>query len=128
MMRRIMIRLIPAIILVGLLVQCENNEDFKYDLKLLTGTEWGIPQIQETGPAGGDFAKNSPTIFYEDSRVSFGGVSDFWKVSGSTSLLIEQRQQIWQVLELTENKLHVEVLKYPNGEFMVRVIFNPLDQ
>jgi len=127
-MRRIIIRLFPTIILIGLLIQCENNEDFKYDLNLLTDTEWGIPQIQETGPTGGDFAKNSPTIFYEDGRVTFGGVSDFWKVSSSTSLLIEQRQQIWQVLELTENKLHVEVLKYPNGEFMVRVIFSPIDK
>jgi len=114
---------------VGLLLAgCEQEKDFAYDIELLTGTEWGLPQVQETGPAEGSFNRSSPNIFYEDGRVSFGGRTDFWRVRDSRSLLIEQRQEIWQVLNLTEDELHVEVLKYPNGDFMVNAIFYPLPE
>ena len=119
---------IIALFMVLLTASCEQEKDFAYDINLLTGTEWGLPQVQETGPAGGSFNRSSPNIFYEDGRVQLGSRTDFWRIRDSRSLLIEQRQQIWQVLNLTENELRVEVLKYPNGEFMVNVIFKPLQE
>jgi len=119
---------IISVLFFLLFVQCEKDKDFKYDLNLLTGKEWDMPQIQYTGPSGGDFILGSPTKFYEDGRVTFAGRTDYWQVRDSRSLLIQQRQQIWQVLELTENKLRVEVLKYPNGEFLVQAIFYPLEK
>ena len=125
-MRNKIIGLLSVLLFLSF-VQCEEDEGFKYDVNLLTGKEWGVPQIQETGPSGGDFILGSPTKFYEDGRVTFAGRTDYWQVRDSRSLLIQQRQQIWQVLELTENKLRVEVLKYPNGEFLVRAIFYPLE-
>jgi len=125
-MRNKIIGLLSVLLLLTF-VTCEKEEEFKYDLNLLTGKEWDMPQIQETGPSGGDFIQGSPTVFYEDGRVTFAGKTDFWQVSDSRSLLIQERQQIWQVLELTENKLYVEVLKYPNGEFLVRAIFYPIE-
>jgi hypothetical protein len=119
---------IISLFMILLITGCEQEKDFAYDIELLTGTEWGLPRIQETGPAGGGFVQSSPNVFYEDGRVSFGGRTDFWRVRDSRSLLIEQRQEIWQVLNLTENELHVEVLKYPNGEFMVNAIYYPLEE
>ena len=119
---------IIALFMAFLLVGCEQEKDFAYDINLLTGTEWGLPRIQETGPAGGSFIQSSPNTFYENGRVSFGGRTDFWRVRNSRSLFIEQRQEIWQVRNLTENELHVEVLKYPNSEFVVRAIFYPLEE
>lgn len=114
-----------AVCFLLIFCQCEKEKEFEYDLNLLTGTVWGIPHIEEQSSSAGDFIQASPTVFHEDGRVTFGGRSDFWQVRDSRSLLIQQRQQIWQVLELTESKLHVEVLKYPNGEFLVRAIFYP---
>ena len=106
---------------------CENEKHFKYDLDLLTDTTWGVPEIQETGPSEENFNQVAPTKFYENGRVTFAGRADYWQVKDSRSLLIQERQQIWQILELTEEKLYVEVLKYPNGEFLVRAIFYPVD-
>ena len=117
-----------AVCLLLMFCQCEKEKDFKYDIHLLTATEWGIPEIQEGGPSGGNFDQVAPTRFYEDGRVTFAGRSDFWQVRDSRSLLIQERQQIWQILELTENKLHVEVFTYPNSEFVVRAIFYPLEE
>ncbi|HKL37381.1 MAG TPA: hypothetical protein VJ876_00710 [Bacteroidales bacterium] len=117
-----------SLFMVLLIAGCEQEKDFAYDIELLTGNEWGLPRIQETGPASSSFIQSSPNIFYEDGRVSFGGRTDFWRVRDSRSLQIEQRQEIWQVLNLTENELHVEVLTYPNGKFKVNAIFYPLEQ
>lgn len=126
-MRNKIIGLLSVLLLLAF-VQCEKEEEFKYDLNLLTGKQWGIPEIQEIGPSGGNFDQVAPTRFYEDGRVTFAGRSDFWQVRDSRSLLIQERQQIWQILELTENKLHVEVFTYPNSEFVVRAIFHPLEE
>ena len=116
-----------AVCLLLFISACEK-EEFRYDLELLTGTEWGIPQVLETGPSGGSFIQTSPNVFYEDGRVSFGGSIDFWQVRDSRSLHLQRREQIWQVLELTENKLSVDVLKFPNGDFLFEVDFYPLEE
>ena len=116
-----------AVLFMLFFASCEE-EEFQYDLDLLTGTEWGIPRILETGPSGGVFIQTSPNVFYKDGRVSFGGKTDFWQVRDSRSLLIQQREQIWQVLELSDNKLHVEVLKFPDGEFLVNAVFYPIEE
>ena len=107
---------------------CEQEKDFQYDINLLTGTEWGLPRILESGPAASGFVQSSPNVFYEDGRASFGGRSDFWQVRDSRSLLIEQRQEIWQVLNLTEDELQVEVLTFPNGKFKVNAVFHPVEE
>mgnify|MGYP006276152479 CR=1 FL=1 len=106
---------------------CEKDKDFQYDINHLIGTEWGIPHIQDTGPGYTGYNMSAPMVFHDDGRVTFGSTqTDFWEVRDSRSLLIQKRSQIWQVLDLSENKLHVEVLKHPTGEFLMNAIFYPM--
>ncbi|GEM_PF-1835472 len=114
---------IVGLLFIFFLTQCEQEKEFKYDVHLLTGKHWGIPEVLERGPSSEPWLPGSPTVFYKDGRVSFGGRLDSWQVLDSESLLIQQRKENWQVLELTENKLLVEVLSHPEGQFIVRAVF-----
>jgi hypothetical protein len=113
-----------AVVMVLSLVSCEQEKEFAYNIDYLIDNRWGIPRIQE---GGSGFDKSHPVVFHKDGHVTFGGRTDFWQVRGSRSLLIQERSQIWQVLELTENKFHVEVLKHPNGKFIANVIYYPAE-
>jgi|SRR6056297_391422 len=117
--------ILPLAIL--LLWSCEKDKDFKYDLDKLIGTRWGIPQVEEVAPGVGNYDQSAPTVFYEDGRVSFGDSRfDTWEVYGSKSLHIFDKKQIWQVISLSENELHVEKLSYPNGNFILRCKYYPM--
>ncbi len=113
------------IIIILCLVSCEKDEEFAYNIDDLIGTEWGLPQVEEGSV---EYIEAAPTVFHEDGRVTFGGLDyDFWEVKTSRSILLRQRSQVWQILDLTEDKLYVEKLNYTNGKFLVRCIYYPED-
>ena len=102
---------------------CEQDKDFAYDMDLLVGTEWGTPQVNQ-----GSYSLAAPTVFKKDGTVTFGGTQqDTWDVRDSRSLFIQRRSEIWQVLTLTETKLAVDILKYPDGEFKASCVFRPME-
>lgn len=101
---------------------CEKDKDFAWDMDLLIGTQWGIPQVTE-----GSYSMAAPTIFYEDGTVTFGGsITDLWEVRDSRSLYIQRRAEIWQVIQLTESRLVVDILEYPQGNFKASCTYEPL--
>ncbi len=108
------------------LLQCEDQE-FKYDKELLTGPTWGLPEIVDSGPGAGDFLQASTTKFHENGRVVIGGRTDYWKVMSSSSILLQERNQQWFIINLTEDKLEVEINKHPAGEYMVHAVFRPVE-
>ena len=105
-------------------ISCEKDEDFAYDIDLLTGTKWGTPQVEQ-----GSYDLSAPTVFKEDGTVTFGNTrTDTWDVRDSRSLFIQRRSEIWQVLNLTETRLKVDILKYPGGEFKATCIYQPMKE
>src|SRR6056297_767685 len=112
-----------------LIISCEKDKDFKYDMNDLIDTEWGVPEIEELAPGVVEYDKSAPTIFYENGQVQFGNSRfDSWEVYDSESLHIFDKQQIWQVIKLTDNELHVEKLKYPGGSFILRCKYYPMTE
>jgi hypothetical protein len=118
--------LLFSIIIIITHISCEKDEDFAYDINNLIGTEWGYPEIEE---GSADYIEPTPTVFHEDGRVTFGGtINDFWQIKDSRSILIQQRSEIWHIMQLTENKMYVEKLRYPNGKFLVRCTYYPVQE
>lgn len=106
------------------LFSCEKDEEFAYDMDLLVDKEWGVPQVNQ-----GSYDQSAPTVFKEDGTVTFGGTrQDTWDVRDSRSLFIQRRSEIWQVLNLTETRLEVDILKYPEGDFKASCVFRPLEK
>jgi hypothetical protein len=120
------INIVFVLLLSLFFMQCED-EGFKYDKKLLTEPTWGLPEIKDSGPAGSDFIQTSPTNFREDGRVTIGGRTYYWRVMNSRSILIERRNQQWFIIDLTEDRLEVEINKHPAGEYMVHAVFRPVE-
>jgi hypothetical protein len=122
-MKQIRKCLILFLVVIPFLFSCEQDEDFAYDMDLLVGTEWGVPQVNQ-----GSYSLPAPTVFKEDGTVTFGGThQDTWDVRDSRSLFIQRRSEIWQVLTLTETRLEVDILKYPDGEFKASCVFRPME-
>jgi len=108
---------------VAFVVSCENDKDFAYDLDLLIGTKWGVPQVSE-----GSYDLAAPTVFKEDGTVTFGGTrTDTWDVRDSHSLFIQRRSEIWQVISLTETQMAVDILSYPHGKFKASCVYEPVE-
>jgi hypothetical protein len=108
---------------IPFLFSCEQDKDFAYDIDLLVGTEWGVPQVSD-----GSYSLSAPTVFKKDGTVNFGGTqTDNWDVRDSRSLFIQRRSEIWQVWTLTETKLGVDILKYPEGEFKASCVYRPIE-
>ncbi len=118
-----------------LIVSCEEEDDFEFNLDYLIETKWGVPDIIELAP-GADYDLSAPTIFYDDGIMSIGDSRyDFWRIRNSKSLHIEKMAEIWFIIELgpiddehpDKLKLHVEKSKYPSGEFLMRCIYPSMD-
>ena len=110
-------------LLVTLISSCEKNKDFAYDIDLLIGTKWGVPQVNE-----GSYDLAAPTVFKEDGTVTFGGTrTDTWDVRDSHSLFIQRRSEIWQVISLTETQMAVDILSYPHGKFKASCVYEPIE-
>lgn len=120
------INIVFVLLLSLFLMQCED-EGFKYDKELLTEPTWGLPEIEDSGPGAGDFLQASTTKFHENGRVVIGGRTDYWRVMGSSSILIQERSQQWFIISLTEDRLEVEINKHPAGEYMVHAVFRPVE-
>jgi hypothetical protein len=115
--------LILFLAVIPFLFACEQDKDFAYDMDLLVGTEWGTPQVNQ-----GSYSLAAPTVFEEDGTVTFGGThQDTWDVRDSRSLFIQRRSEIWQVLTLTETRLEVDILKYPDGQFKASCVYRPIE-
>jgi len=105
-------------------IACEKDKDFAYDIDLLVNTKWGTPHVEQ-----GTYNLSAPTVFKEDGTVTFGNTrTDTWDVRDSRSLFIQRRSEIWQVLRLTETKLEVDILKYPEGDFKANCVYRPLEE
>ncbi len=110
------------------LASCNDDEQFIFDKDDLIDTKWGIPHIIEKAPGIGEYDKSAPTIFYDDGTMQKGDTRwDFWRVRNSQSLHIEKMAEIWFVIELKADKLHVEKSKYPSGEFILTCIYYPME-
>ncbi len=108
---------------------CEDDVKFKFDLDDLTGTKWGVPDIIELAPDVTEYDLSAPTIFYEDGNMTIGDSRyDFWRIRNSQSLHIERIAEIWLIIELTPDKLHVEKSKYPSGKFLLRCVYPSIEE
>lgn len=107
------------------LTSCETDQDFVFDTKDLVNTQWGIPQIIE--PGDGPFDLSAPTIFHEDGTVSIGTArNDLWSLRGERSIFLEQSRENWFIIELTPDRFYVEKTSYPDGQFIVKCIYEPM--
>jgi len=115
---------LTLILLLLILISCEDDVEFKYDIDDLIDTRWGVPHIEEVAPNVTDYDQSAPTIFYDDGTMIIGDSRyDFWRIRNSHSLHIEKMGEIWFIRELTPNKLHVEKSTYPAGNFILRCIY-----
>ncbi len=112
------------VLLVIVLCSCDKDEDFAYDINDLTGVKWGMPEVQEGSLS---HLEPTPVTFEDNGRVIFGNDYYFWEIQSSRALYIGEREQIWEIMDLSEERLYVEILKYPNGEFLARGIYYPID-
>jgi hypothetical protein len=114
-----------ALIFILTSVSCEKDTEFAYDIDLLIDIQWGFPEVQEGSIS---YLGPTPVVFDDNGRVTFGGAGfDFWEVRSSRSLLISERALIWEILDLNEERLYVEVLRYPGGQFLARGILYPVN-
>lgn len=120
-----LIRGLQGIILIlALLVSCEEPEPFKYDLELLYDTHWVNPKVEETNSEFGQVDLSSPVIFRENGWVEIGsGTEEYWEVYDETSLLLESHSQLWVFMELTPGKMRVEKYTFPETRFIVRCVY-----
>ena len=118
-----------SIFLLGflLLIACSKDKEFEFDLDHLTDTPWGIPQIIEMGPNVIDYDLSAPTIFYEDGTMAVGANFDFWSVRDSRTIFIEQAQELWFVIDLSPEQLLVEKSRFPDGSFLMRSMYYPME-
>lgn len=104
---------------------CEKDEDFAYDIDVLTDVQWGMPEAEQGSLA---HMEPTPVIFEKNGRVTFGSAGYyFWEVQSSRALYISEREQIWEIMDLSEERLYVEILEYPGGKFLARGVYYPVD-
>ncbi len=106
---------------------CDKEHEFAFELDDLLDTPWGIPQVVE--PGMGDMNLDAPTIFYADGHMQIGpGRYDFWSMRDSRSLLVEQAQEIWFIIDLTSQRLYVEKTRQTDGMFLGKFMYYPMDE
>ncbi len=109
-----------------LLPACDSEEEFAFDKDHLTETHWGVPQIIEPGP--GEIDLTAPTIFHPDGHMTIGpNRTDFWSFRDSRSIFIEQAREVWFIFKLNPDTLYVERTQYPDGSFIVKCMYHPMD-
>ncbi len=117
---------ILLIFILVVLCRCDNKEDFIFDVDLLVSTPWGIPQVVE--PGAGNIDLDAPTIFYEEGYVEIGpSKTDFWSLRNDRTIFLEQAQETWFVIDLSEERLYVEKNSFPDGNFIVKCIYYPFE-
>lgn len=105
---------------------CKDDEEFMFDINHLTDTKWGIPMVIEPGNL--PFDLDAPTIFTMDGLVQIGpSRTDFWSKRGSRGIFLEQAREIWFIIDLSEDRLYVEKITHPEGNFIVKCIYEPMD-
>lgn len=106
--------------------RCDSGEEFIFDVDVLISTPWGIPQVIE--PGAGNIDLEAPTIFYEEGYVEIGpSKTDFWSLRGDRSIFLEQAQETWFIIDLSEERLYVEKNSYPDGTFLVKCVYYPFE-
>ncbi len=113
--------------LIFLFTTCEKDVEFEFDEGMLVDTPWGIPQILELGPNLTNVDQSAPTIFYESGLVVFGDQKeDYWQIYDARSILLEQKSQIWNIIKLNKDTLHVNKVGYRNSRFIAEVLYERL--
>ncbi len=126
-MNRLKLIIIGALILFA---SCEDDDaEFHFNLDYLIDTQWGIPDVIEVSPDVIDYDLSAPTVFYEDGSMIIGDSRyDFWRIRDAKSIHIERMAEIWFIIELTPEKLHVERSEYPSGKFILRCIYPAMEE
>ena len=119
-----------SLLLIPMFIQlsCKDEKTFQYNIDDLTDTYWGISQIIEVNPNITNPEITAPTVFYKDGLVEFEQKEiDYWRIYNTRSILIENKAQIWQILYLSRDSLHVNILIYPMGDFIMECLYTPMD-
>lgn len=97
-----------------------------YNLDDLLDTRWGIPQIVEAGMEPIDL--DAPTVFTADGLVTIGGArNDFWYTRGERFIILEEAKEQWFIIDLSAERLYVEKTRHPEGTFLVKCIYEPIE-
>ncbi len=119
-------KIITLIIISLAIIACEKEEEFDYDINDLLLTHWGVPHVIE--PGQDDIDLTAPTIFYPEGYVTIGpDRTDFWMIRDPKSILLEQAGEIWFIINLTPDTLYVEKTRFPQGTFIVKCIYHPME-
>jgi hypothetical protein len=104
-----------------------RDEEFDFDINHLTDTPWGIPQIVEAGT--GHIDLDAPTIFDARGFVTIGNArTDIWTIRSNRTIFLEEARENWFIISLTPERLYVEKSKFPDGTFIVKCIYEPLNK
>lgn len=107
-------------------LSCKEDESFMFDESLLTNTEWGQPEIVETGHGSQTNNMSAPTIFYKNGQMTIGqSYHDTWYTRGKRQLILEMQREMWLVLALQEDLLIVEKYTLPEQQFIAKCRYRP---
>lgn len=108
-----------------ILFSCDEEDEFFYNLDLLCEVSWGIPFVQSQGSESYTDL-SSPTIFHKDGTFNIGNqYFDLWRVYDSKSIVLENKAELWLIIELNDSVLHVSKNSFPRGDFIAECIYNP---
>jgi len=107
------------------IVSCEKEIEFQYNLDQLCEVNWGIPFVKDQR-LDNYVDLSSPTIFHKDRSMEIADqVYDFWSIYDSKSILIQNMSELWIIYELNDTVLHVNKIKHPKGDFIAECIYEP---
>ena len=106
---------------------CEKEQDFYFDIDHLLHTHWGIPHVIEPGLE--PINLSAPTIFYPEGHVTIGpDKTDFWRIHDTRSIQLQESGETWFIINLSPDTLYVEKTRFPQGTFIVKCIYFPMEQ
>lgn len=113
------------IIFLFVLQSCDKENEFIYDIDLLCDVSWGIPFVQSEGTeAYTDLS--APTIFKKDGTVNIGNrFFDSWRIYDSRSIVLDNKAELWLIIELSDSILHVSKNVFPSGDFLAECLYYP---
>ena len=119
---------IPILFIALILLSCEDDPEFAFEIDDLTNTQWGIPQMIRPPQDMSVPDLDAPTIFYPEGYVTIGPArTDFWTIRSSRSILLEQSGEIWFFIDLTPIKMHVEKTKQNDGTLLGEYVYYPME-
>jgi hypothetical protein len=126
-MGKIIFRFAIIISFILYLFSCKEEANFKYNIDNLVEVYWGIPNIIDINPGIRTPEITSPTVFHKNGLVEIGSSETYyWRIYNSRSIIIDNKSEIWQILKLTTDTLHVSISQYPTNDFIMECIYTPV--